>query len=679
MNPRRLTTHDATAALLAILIGSSGPALAQDATPSSDTTSSSDAAPPQVSAIPPQVLLGARVENVRRKLPVAPVLVVVPDAGSYAAAIERWSVASRFPVLIDDASERAREDIARFVRAFRPEHVVLWTAPDDARGPFPKDRNARQDAITRAAARAWDVPNDEAPPETDDPGADFLAALSRVGLTPPGLVLADASHACWPAALALSAGRGQPIAWVDRPEQPAGRMSLEDAESLATAVRAAAASLPFPFAEQGDAIDAVTLCLNVPVRFNRPPDELALTDLVARGTSSDLLARWAWAGQVQGDEARAAYAAMCALFLQPERAWLFDGYPDSTPWNAYDMTLAGENLRGTQLDTLVFDGPSRQSLDAWRTIVARPVDAGLILINSKGMRDEFHLAPGRARPSDAPMLEVPAIMHIVHSWSANAPLDRSTVAGRFLERGVYAYVGSVHEPYLQAFVPSPLIATRLASGVPLAPAVRQEGGPVWKITVLGDPLVTIGPPAPRTDELPSLVGAIDVDERARAAVRAHEYASAIHDFALLGRDEDAARLFAALRKEQPEALTPDLAHAAAPSLFRAPGASANDDLLFSLMTIARTDPLSPMERDLLWLALPRLASPKPPSGLLDLVRTNVRPEQRDSDAMRLADLYERYESPRLAAGVLRTLTEQFPEDARLRRACDERIKKLGGP
>jgi len=43
-------------------------------------------------------------------------------------------------------------------------------------------------------------------------------------------------------------------------------------------------------------------------------------------------------------------------------------------------------------------------------------------------------------------------VHFIHSWSAVTPDDRNTVGGRWLSNGVYAYVGSVDEPYVQAFV-----------------------------------------------------------------------------------------------------------------------------------------------------------------------------------------------------------------------------------
>ena len=65
---------------------------------------------------------------------------------------------------------------------------------------------------------------------------------------------------------------------------------------------------------------------------------------------------------------------------------------------------------------------------------------------------------------------------MVHSFSLQRPDDANTVGGRFLSRGVYAYVGSVDEPYLAAFVPPALQVRRLAVGVPFLLAGRMWPG-----------------------------------------------------------------------------------------------------------------------------------------------------------------------------------------------------------
>src|SRR4051812_21537986 len=63
--------------------------------------------------LPAQVRLGLRAEAVRRGWAAAPVVVIVSDPLSYVRAIGGWTLRSRYPVLLDDGSPSAREDIAR--------------------------------------------------------------------------------------------------------------------------------------------------------------------------------------------------------------------------------------------------------------------------------------------------------------------------------------------------------------------------------------------------------------------------------------------------------------------------------------------------------------------------------------------------------------------------------------
>lgn len=86
---------------------------------------------------------------------------------------------------------------------------------------------------------------------------------------------------------------------------------------------------------------------------------------------------------------------------------------------------------------------------------------------------------------------------MIHSWSAAAPDDTNTVAGRWLENGAYAYVGSVNEPFLSAFIPPKLMVDRLKRGAPFLIAARQLESPPWKVATIGDPLMSITTPRPR--------------------------------------------------------------------------------------------------------------------------------------------------------------------------------------
>src|SRR5947207_14863192 len=84
------------------------------------------AAQPAATKTPAQVLLGQRVLQVQHAATVCNTVVIVGDSSSYVRAISGWTPGRRFPVLIDDGTPAARDDIARVVRAFKPAHVVRF-------------------------------------------------------------------------------------------------------------------------------------------------------------------------------------------------------------------------------------------------------------------------------------------------------------------------------------------------------------------------------------------------------------------------------------------------------------------------------------------------------------------------------------------------------------------------
>jgi hypothetical protein len=266
---------------------------------------------------------------------------------------------------------------------------------------------------------------------------------------------------------------------------------------------------------------------------------------------------------------------MSALFLLPKRAWLFDGYEDTPGWNLFDCTKAAPELQRVGLKVVVNDNGAQGSDHFRRFACGRAVganegddqayrggtDAGLIAVNTKGEMNLFHLLPGDCLSSDVPLLSRPAIVYFVHSFSALLPGDRSTIAARWLEHGAYAYMGSVWEPTLAAFVPTPLFARRFAGQVPWGAAVRYDDGPPKQLAVFGDPLLTFGPPAPVSKEKLPLAGAADVNESVTTALRTRQYADAMRGLTLMARDADAATLLATLLKDEPDKVTSDVARA----------------------------------------------------------------------------------------------------------------------
>jgi hypothetical protein len=116
------------------------------------------------------------------------------------------------------------------------------------------------------------------------------------------------------------------------------------------------------------------------------------------------------------------------------------------------------------------------------------------------------------------VLSKPLALHMIHSFSLQQPDSVETLGGRWLQSGVYAYIGSVHEPYLPAFVPPLQVLERMVNAVPFVVAARQWDGPFsmpWRINTIGDPLMLCAapkgvPPLVRVPATPVVPGQVDV-------------------------------------------------------------------------------------------------------------------------------------------------------------------------
>lgn len=638
------------------LIACSGvPAGAQDSKTPSETEKPTTPAT-KLEDLPPPVRLGLRVQQLQQAIPVAPVVVIVRDPRSYLDALSAWSPKLHFPVLIDDGTILAHEDIARFVRAFTPERVMRWTSRD-AEGDQPWTPVQRTD-ITSAFVAALGLQG----------ASENRHLLQRAfeQVQSPGVVVTHEQDPAWPAALALAAGRLQPLLWAETPKVPRDPNSsfpAPDAEAFCTEIERGVASLGLKWRDLGDTIEGVTLCLNVPARIEIDSKTFAATtDRVGRLKEGGVgpLRRWAWAGQIIGSPSQAAYRAMCALFLNPTSAWLFDGYETTGSWRLYNARGAETYLKAMKFTYDIMDGEQQGARD-WRLRAARPLDAGLVLVNTMGNCDFFDLRPGQCKPGDVPILARPAMVHFIHSWSAQFPARRDTVAQRWLERGAYAYLGSVQEPFLSAFVPTPQVVARLGAPAPWGASTRVDGAPLWKIAVFGDPLLTIGRDRPRAKgstlplESPSVAGTLRaIADEIAPAVKERRFADALTALTLTGRDADAKDLAAAILKEDPSAFTSDVARSAVLPLFRG---GLNREVLAAF---ARLDDKLNQDgtlRDALWLA----AYPLMPSGIddagLETLRDAIRDEQPERDAAELAAAWSKKKSRGEARDMLQRLKD----------------------
>lgn len=599
--------------------------------------------PTRAQDLPPQLRLGLRSALVAQKIPARSCVVIVPDAGAYTDAIAAWSIQARFPVLIDDGSDAAREDIARFVRAFEPQSVLRWSGPAGAPALASQTADEQRTRIEAAASSAWGATSGGAEARN--------AAWKAIGFEPPGAVIASENDPAWTGALALAAGRGQPILWVDRPGPESLGASMSDAAlaSWKSLIEQRLDSTGFAWRAMGDTIDAVTLCLSLPTRVSLGGQTLALTDCLGRAenepANANAVPRAYCVGIAPGEGPRAAYRAMCSLFLQPRKAWLFEGYtPDpSDPKKAgfvqYAPGPAAGMLTGVGFEAQTDDEP-RDPLAAWRRRVSAGIDAGLIHVNSSGMRDWFMLKAMRAEANEVPAsLERPAIVHFIHSFSAQDPGDANSIAARWMDAGAYAYVGSVDEPYLTAFHTPEHLAGRLLAPAPLGLAARVDSPQPWKINVFGDPLlVVVAPsasaplaPGARLPDAPPLEGAEAYAERVKTSLKDRRLDDAARELAILGRDADLLRVFSSAKGEK--TVAPGLASAA----FWAAGRSGMTDLAFEAYNrLNDAQATSQQVVDALWQWGRTSLEAAPTRAMIDALKSRIRPPTMPDDAVALA-------------------------------------------
>lgn len=634
---------------------------------------------------------GLKASLLRQAQQALPFVVVVDDAPSYLYAISQWEGLARFPVLWDDGSVRGREDIARFIRAYKPTRVLRLH--DDGDWNWTKDRDDRQASIERALGKALS--------EQSDDWKQSLALIGTQGIVSPGVVLTDATDDAWAGALALAAGRFQPLGFTIRGSNIYKALDAQAGDALERAAEKLATESGRSWMELGDEIDAITLAMNTGTMVRTGPgdrDLIATSDRIGRREHNGSGDRWAWCGQLIGTQAQSAYRAMCSLFLVIDQAFIWDGYGDGPGWSDYDGSKAGRTLAEAGIEPEVHDVP-KNSIDFWYQRMVRAVgstegDAGsslLMLMNSKGSSRRFDLEGGTQEEGyagDMPTFAVPAALHLVHSFSLQQPFQLKTVGGRLLDRGVYLYAGSVDEPYLSGFVPTPEIARRMGTGVAFGAAIRWDPdhfkgtvglnpSKAWKIAVLGDPLMTLGNAGRRIDANLLIDSLVDVEQAAKDSIKDGDYTGGVRGLVMLGRDGDATRLVIALLRDRPQAITPQLALSAMPALQRAGEFETMVDCFERLDSAGREDMLM---RDLLWLASPYLLARSRQDESLDarvqaLLRASLREGQEMRDAERLA-MHMRTQSLPAALGVLESLRPGMNENQQrmLDRAID-RVKR----
>ncbi len=447
---------------------------------------------------------------------------LVPDVPSFFEAIAAWDRGHFFPILIDEPAWTLP-----FLRAFRPERVIRYAARVEGRTTplsrlrspsSPADRLALWQVAIDAVARGWSEPS---PPDGKfPPGGSPPRGL---GATPPGLVLSAPDSPMLAGAVALAAGRFQPLVrlepsiWTLNEPQDPGRsyrfgdvLTLAQAWQFARRLEGRVASVTSHYDRLGDDCDFLTIAGDWPYRYDNDAERgpargiLALDDLIGRELPGNSDAqglngsrrRWAYAGRLLGDPAASVARAMGALFLHPSSALLWDTYQAEPPWSSYSLVPASNWLGRSLTDSGgVFLRSGRHAdLVSWHRTVDPRHRFGFVWINTSGAPREFAISGGPGRPSDLPG-GFPAAVVMIHSFSAADPADPQTIAARWLAQGAFVYYGSVNEPYLLAFRQPGLVAELMAEDVPLAAALRQGElepfGRPWRLIYLGDPLYRV--------------------------------------------------------------------------------------------------------------------------------------------------------------------------------------------
>ena len=195
---------------------------------------------------------------------------LVPDVASFLEAIALWDEQSFFPILIDEPAWTLP-----FLRAYRPARVVRFSVRARLAGPAAPAVSGSPPAASdpvwpqalEAVSRAW---SGQAQPNGTLPAAD--RPPRQLGATPPGLVLANPQAPMFAGAVALAAGRFQPLVRLDAPGNfiaspgnslPIGHfhdvLSLAEAVQFARSVEIRVAGVVPDYQRLGDDCDFLTI------------------------------------------------------------------------------------------------------------------------------------------------------------------------------------------------------------------------------------------------------------------------------------------------------------------------------------------------------------------------------------------------------------------------------------
>lgn len=596
--------------------------------------------------LPWQIRLGLRSASLTERIPVIDQVVLVPDLATWLDEIERWSLRGRWPVLLEDDRYTRL-----FVRSFKPGRIIRRAA---VRGKdLPGDADVLEARAGEIARSAWSVQTEGNVPES------LSEIYEGLGWVPPGIVATSFEDPAWPAALALAIGRGQFLEGLEDDYGSANKsLGPAGVARLESAIQRMFEETGLSWEVLGDDLDAFTLCMELPIRVelplpesmrvnvrNRPgqrPDApLSLTDYVCRNVDGS---RFAICGWIWGSHERSIYMAMCSLFIERDSVMLVNSYESKGNWKAFDIIDAGGVLQEAGYEVQGVNGGENATLGAWQRLVMDGIGSDVLVFNSSGPANSMNLGRSTVgKTKDIPALSHPLALHMIHSFSLRYPEDRKTIGGRWLDRGVYAYVGSCEEPYLHAFMSPDALVERIVNFVPFLVASRMDNGEMgkpWRVVTIGDPLMLIEPPPKRKlnrvrQVLPVADGDVDLRMALASSLRGIDGPvdpAVFRDLYLLSHDELARKLWERELQDAPEA---GQAEAILPLLFSQGDASG---YLEAYRLAGEPDGEA---REMLWtLHLPRLQRLRSMQDLA-LFQRSLRPGLAAEDLTELLPLIER--------------------------------------
>lgn len=582
--------------------------------------------------------LGQRAAKLQHSFSLVNQVVLVPDEATYLDELSKWTPEKRWPVLFDD-----NRFAPRFIRRFRPKKI--WRR-ESVGSKIESFEQTAQIVIAKACGNT---------------------SVSDNQFEPLGVVITRLGDPARVSAVTLAAGRGQLLRFVKSWGDPNDEWSeiqterrMSEAESLVS--------------NANNSISAITVCMNMSPLANfkgSKENPVATTDLIGRDAKGK---RFAWCGWIFGSKKQSAYIASCSLFLPRDQYWFCNTYPNKGLWANYGEGNMEEVLPKFGLGFSTTNG----TVESLYKVDKGGLATDVIYFTSKGNQDFLELSDKKIAPTWIPILNTPAALNFIHSWSLKSPSNRTTVGGTWLDRGVYAFVGSSREPLLQAFVPPMEVMRRTMNLVPFLPASRwfSEQGQYakpWRINTIGDPLMLCGPKAitnrarveanVRLDCQNVLVEAELVMKQAIADPSDSSFANAINIVTLIGRDQIASKLW--LGAIEQSVTGPLSAKAAISSLFRMKAVVA---FLYAYQMLEKP---SGLEKDYLW----QLAGILPETPV-ELLAENIRTVYSCDDLRIIA--------PRLAktrgkSTVLSIINKYLPKArGRNERELKRLLKDYGG-